>query len=153
MSDFLPGYDEWLERPYEEEGREKKEKPERDPDYERDLKLDRKYDREHNEDGGRKMEGKGYVYIRIIQALYTVGFYDQKGKWQSESDHPNKEKAAERVHWLNGGMVGETVVKESSVESKHWGPDDDYLVVGEFQVFEEEGFHAGQRVRVTVEKL
>ena len=35
--------------------------------------------------------------------LYTVGFYDPLGMWYSESDHSTKEKAAARVHYLNGG--------------------------------------------------
>ena len=34
--------------------------------------------------------------------LYTVGFYDPTGSWTAESDHYDKEKAAERVAWLNG---------------------------------------------------
>ena len=36
----LPGYDEWLERPYYDE---KPEKPERDPDYEREKQLERQF--------------------------------------------------------------------------------------------------------------
>jgi len=35
--------------------------------------------------------------------LWTVGFYTPAGGWESESDHPSKEKAAARVHYLNGG--------------------------------------------------
>jgi hypothetical protein len=44
-----------------------------------------------------------YVYVKSEPGLYTVGFYDPTGKWQSESDHSNREEAAERVAWLNGG--------------------------------------------------
>jgi hypothetical protein len=44
-----------------------------------------------------------YVYERTEQRLYTVGHYDPSGKWHAESDHDNKESAAERVHYLNGG--------------------------------------------------
>lgn len=44
-----------------------------------------------------------YVYIESEKGLYTVGFYDPKGKWHPESDHDNKEEAATRVAWLNGG--------------------------------------------------
>jgi hypothetical protein len=44
-----------------------------------------------------------YVYIESEPGLYTVGFYDSKGKWQPESDHTSKEAAAERIHYLNGG--------------------------------------------------
>ena len=49
-----------------------------------------------------------YVYIHSStneygQWLYTVGFYDPNGKWNPDSDHETPEKAAERVHYLNGG--------------------------------------------------
>lgn len=44
-----------------------------------------------------------YVYIQSEPRLHTVGFYDPQGKWHSESDHSSREKAAERVYWLNGG--------------------------------------------------
>lgn len=43
-----------------------------------------------------------YVYIKSEPQLWTVGFYDPKGNWNPESDHNNKESAAERVHYLNG---------------------------------------------------
>lgn len=45
-----------------------------------------------------------YVYIETERGqLWTVGFYDPQGKWHAESDHETPEKAAERVHYLNGG--------------------------------------------------
>ena len=44
-----------------------------------------------------------YVYIRSEPGLWTVGFYDPAGKWIPESDHDNRQEAAERVHYLNGG--------------------------------------------------
>ena len=44
-----------------------------------------------------------YVYIKSEPRLWTVGFYDPAGKWHSESDHEDREEAAERVAWLNGG--------------------------------------------------
>jgi len=44
-----------------------------------------------------------YVYIKSEPQLYTVGFYNPKGEWNSESDWPTAEKAASRVHYLNGG--------------------------------------------------
>ena len=45
-----------------------------------------------------------YVYLKSKgEEVYTVGFYDPKGDWITESDHGTKEKAAERVAWLNGG--------------------------------------------------
>ena len=47
-----------------------------------------------------------YVYIESEHhaegSLYTVGFYDPKGKWQPESDHDNRQDAADRVAYLNG---------------------------------------------------
>ena len=50
-----------------------------------------------------------YVYILSEPGLnsepdlYTVGFYDPQGVWHSESDHQEKEEAAKRVAFLNGG--------------------------------------------------
>ena len=44
-----------------------------------------------------------YVYIKSEPGLWTVGFYRPDGKWMPESDHESEEKAAERVHYLNGG--------------------------------------------------
>ncbi len=46
-----------------------------------------------------------YVYIKSEQNLWTVGFYNPRGIWESESDHSTPEAAAERVHWLNGGKA------------------------------------------------
>lgn len=46
-----------------------------------------------------------YVYIQSEQGLYTVGFYSPDGKWHAESDHSDKEDAAERAHYLNGGKL------------------------------------------------
>lgn len=34
----------------------------------------------------------------------TVGFYDPNGDFQGDSDHTSVESAAERVHYLNGGV-------------------------------------------------
>jgi len=46
-----------------------------------------------------------YVYFRTETNpdLYTVGFYDPNGKWQTESDHETRDEAAQRVNYLNGG--------------------------------------------------
>lgn len=43
-----------------------------------------------------------YVYIQSEPRLFTVGFYTPDGHWEPESDHPTRDKAAERVAWLNG---------------------------------------------------
>jgi hypothetical protein len=44
-----------------------------------------------------------YVYKKTELNLWTVGFYTPDGKWIPESDYGNKEEAAERVNYLNGG--------------------------------------------------
>ena len=44
-----------------------------------------------------------YLYIKSESQLWTVGFYDHKGKWVPESDHASMEEASKRVHYLNGG--------------------------------------------------
>ena len=49
-----------------------------------------------------------WVYIQSEfgeHHLFTVGFYDPNGKWRPDSDHNNREEAAARVHFLNGGGV------------------------------------------------
>lgn len=43
-----------------------------------------------------------YVYVRSEPGLWTVGFYAPDGRWNSEADFGDPEKAAERVAWLNG---------------------------------------------------
>lgn len=43
-----------------------------------------------------------YVYINSEPGLWTVGFYSPDGKWHSDSDHNDRNEAAERVAWLNG---------------------------------------------------
>jgi len=49
-----------------------------------------------------------YVYIKSEPKLWTVGFYHPNGEWEAESDYSSAEKAAERVHWLNGGKRNPT---------------------------------------------
>ncbi len=51
----------------------------------------------------RAMGAIVYVYMMIEPRLYTVGFYAPNGCWHSDSDWRDKEDAAKRVHWLNGG--------------------------------------------------
>lgn len=43
-----------------------------------------------------------WVYIETPH-FYVVGFYNPKGEWVFESKWPVAEKAAQRVHYLNGG--------------------------------------------------
>lgn len=51
-----------------------------------------------------------YVYIRTEPGLYTVGFYLSNGTWIPESDFNDREEAADRVHYLNGGREEEDEV-------------------------------------------
>jgi len=44
-----------------------------------------------------------YVYIKSEPGLYTVGFYRPGGEWNPESDYNDREEAAKRVNFLNGG--------------------------------------------------
>ncbi len=46
-----------------------------------------------------------YVYLRAEAELWSVGFYTPAGNWAAESDHDTSEKAAQRVHFLNGGTL------------------------------------------------
>lgn len=54
-----------------------------------------------------KSKMNGYVYVESEHGpdgtLYTVGFYDPKGEWHPESDHSDRDAAASRVNYLNGG--------------------------------------------------
>jgi hypothetical protein len=43
-----------------------------------------------------------WVYINSEPGLWTVGFYSPDGKWNPESDWGMPDKAADRVHYLNG---------------------------------------------------
>lgn len=45
-----------------------------------------------------------WVYQQTEAQLWTTGHYDYDGKWISEGDHCSKEKAAQRTHYLNGGL-------------------------------------------------
>jgi len=55
----------------------------------------------------------GYVYIKSEPGLWTVGFYDPDGRWQPESDHDEREKAAARVAYLNGSAAVHSVLDEA----------------------------------------
>ena len=44
-----------------------------------------------------------WVYINSESGLYTVGFYSPDGKWHPDSDHTDRDEAAKRVAYLNGG--------------------------------------------------
>lgn len=49
------------------------------------------------------MDNVKWVYIQSEPCLYTVGFYAPDGEWHTDSDHANRDEAAKRVHYLNGG--------------------------------------------------
>jgi hypothetical protein len=51
------------------------------------------------------MSDTTWVYRNSQPGLWTVGFFRPDGVWEPESDHSSAEKAAERVHYLNGGQV------------------------------------------------
>jgi len=61
-----------------------------------------------------------YVYHDSEDGIYTVGFYDPNGKWHPESDQTSEDKAARRVHFLNGGSeninVDEIIGKENLIK-------------------------------------
>jgi len=44
-----------------------------------------------------------WVYRQTDKQVWAVGFYAPDGEWIAESDHDDPDKAAFRVHWLNGG--------------------------------------------------
>jgi hypothetical protein len=70
-------------------------------------------------DAGRDRAGAGgagmtWVYVLSERdtdegwPVYTVGFYDPRGEWHSDSDHAGergRKDAAARVNYLNGGSV------------------------------------------------
>lgn len=50
-----------------------------------------------------------YVYINSEPGLWTVGFYSPDGKWHPDSDHNDRNEAAERVAYLNGSRTAKAV--------------------------------------------
>ena len=44
-----------------------------------------------------------YVYKKSDELRWTVGYYKPNGQWEPESNYEQKQCAAERVHYLNGG--------------------------------------------------
>lgn len=44
-----------------------------------------------------------WVYLKSEPGLWTVGYYAPNGSWMADSDWNDREKAAQRVHFLNGG--------------------------------------------------
>lgn len=59
-----------------------------------------------------------YVYIQTEPKLWTVGFYRPDGKFETDSDYPDQERAAMRAAWLNGSFdVSNTKLYQKRVES------------------------------------
>ena len=48
-----------------------------------------------------------WIYIKSEPNLWTVGHYDPDGGWHPDSDYNDREEAARRVHYLNGGKEGD----------------------------------------------
>jgi len=70
-----------------------------------------------------------YVHIKTEPTLWTVGFYDPSGRWQPESDWDNKEDAAKRVNFLNGGKSDiylQALNKIARADEKEWQGVDIY---------------------------
>ena len=44
-----------------------------------------------------------YVYVKSEPGLWTVGFYAPDDEWHPDSDHSDREEAANRVAYLKGG--------------------------------------------------
>jgi hypothetical protein len=55
----------------------------------------------------------GYVYIKSEPGLWTVGFYKPDGRLEPESDHGEREAAADRVAYLNGAGAVAAVLGEA----------------------------------------
>jgi hypothetical protein len=45
-----------------------------------------------------------YIFNEVQASLYMVGFYHVDGLFEHESNYENKEDAASRVNFLNGGQ-------------------------------------------------
>lgn len=44
-----------------------------------------------------------WIFIEYVPRTWVVGFYKPDGKLEAVEDYNDKEQAAERVHYLNGG--------------------------------------------------
>ena len=59
-----------------------------------------------------------HCYLKSEKSLWTVGYYTPEGRWESESDFNSQEKAAERVHWLNGGGNNSIIARLDDMEKE-----------------------------------
>ncbi len=53
-----------------------------------------------------------YIYKRSEPRLWTVGYYDPEGFFTPESDHDSTQEAADRVHYMNGGVELQKLMDE-----------------------------------------
>jgi hypothetical protein len=60
-----------------------------------------------------------YCYLQSEPGLWTVGFYDPRGQWHAESDHPSWEAASARCHYLNGGVRAQDDDREAIAEGDY----------------------------------
>lgn len=73
-----------------------------------------------------------WVYKESEPGLYTVGFYTPSGAWKPDSDHTEREQAANRVYYLNGGSIHITISKsiidsiETIVEYMYKDEEEDF---------------------------
>lgn len=60
-----------------------------------------------------------YVYRKTEPSLWTVGHYipDTPPVWEPESDFPSKLRAANRVHFLNGGGSPEEEASDTGTDT------------------------------------
>lgn len=57
-----------------------------------------------------------FVYRRELPVgSWAVGFYTPTGHWERESTHSSEDKAAERVHWLNGGQTRQEQLQNNRI--------------------------------------
>lgn len=65
------------------------------------------------------MRDMKWVYVQSEPGLWTVGFYDPSGKWHTDSDHSDRENAAERCAWLNGDPDALSDEADARAEIRH----------------------------------
>lgn len=58
-----------------------------------------------------------YSYQKSEPGTWTVGKLNPDGNWEPESDWNTSEEAAERAHWLNGGIDEKVDDDESKIPS------------------------------------
>ena len=58
-----------------------------------------------------------WVYVRSEPQLFTVGFFDPRGRWHSDSDHGSREEAAARAAYLNGAADQPTAARRFHVDN------------------------------------